>query len=103
MGITKMNNEEFIARIADKQDVMAEDINEIKISIITHIKRTNILEDLVHLNKEQNTALFEKLDKDLAPIKSHVTMLNAGLKIVGGLSVVVGILAGIVKIIQFLT
>jgi hypothetical protein len=96
-----MNNDEFITRIADKQDVMADDISEIKISIQYHIKRTNLLEELVELNKEQTLTLFEKLDKDLAPIKSHVITLNAGLKIIAGISIVVSIVAGIIKVVSF--
>ena len=96
-----MNNNEFITRIADKQDLMADDISEIKISIQYHIKRTNLLEELVELNKEQNKALFEKLDKELAPVKSQVLIFNAGLKIIAGVSIVVSIVAGIVKVISF--
>ena len=98
-----MDNNEFISRLADSQDKMAEDIGEIKISIITHIKRTNLLEESVALNRDENRALFKKLEADIAPVRTHIAILNLILKLFGGLSVIIGFIAGVAKIIEFIS
>lgn len=55
-----------------------------EVSLSEHIKRTNLLEER------------------LEPIEAHVQLVNGILKTIGGIAVIVTIISGIVKILQFL-
>lgn len=75
-------------RVEEKLDKVADDISQINItlakqevSLAEHIRRTNVLE------------------QKLEPVEKHVAMVNGGLKIVGIVALLVGIIEGIVKII----
>lgn len=96
-----MNNDELLNRMLDKQDVMNGDINDIKVSLQYHIKRTNLLEELVDTNKSECQALLKKIDAEIQPVKTHVAVVNAALKMLGALSIVIGIISGILKIISY--
>lgn len=94
-------HKEVYSKILDKQDKMAEDITDIKVilakveeSLKYHIKRTDLAEEAIALNRKQ-------FELDMKPIKNHVLMVNAAFKIIGGISVLVGIIAGVVKIAAF--
>ena len=87
--------DEFQIKVLENQQSMAVDIAEIKVSLEYHIKRTDLLEDAVALAKQQ-------LELDLSPIKSHINTINIVLKLLGGLSLLLGIAAGIFKVIEFL-
>lgn len=81
--------------ILNSQKEMAVDISEIKTSLSYHIKRTDLLEDSVKIAREQ-------LEKDMRPIKAHITLVNNSLKIIGGIAVLIGIVSGILEIFSYL-
>ena len=95
-------------RLLSKQEQMADDISEIKVilarqeeSLRFHIKRTELAEEAIQINRAQLDASLKQLDIDLLPVKKHVDLVNAGFKIVSGLGVLVAIIVGIIKIIKF--
>lgn len=53
-----------------------------EVSLSEHIKRTNLLE------------------KKLEPVERHVQVINAILKAIGGIAVVITIISGLIKIIE---
>ena len=94
-----MDNNQLLSRLLDSQQGMANDINEIKIllakqeeSLRYHIKRTDLAED--------NMAL---LRDELKPIKNHVALVNAVLRIFGAFAAIVSVGAGLIKVVQFFT
>ncbi len=87
-------NDILMQKILEKQIEMASDIGEIKSDLNYHVKRTDLLEESVSLAKQQ-------LEVDLAPIKAHVLLLNTVLKLAGGLSIALGVITGIIKIVAF--
>lgn len=85
-------------RQESKLDAIAQDISDIKITLVKqeeniahHIYRTDLAEKNI-----------EALRTDLKPVETHVKHVEGGLKVLGILSVVATIAAGVVKVIQFL-
>ena len=71
--------------INDNIDKIQEDVTDIKIvmtrntsSLEEHMKRTSIAEQRIEL-------LQEKLSTEIAPIKSHVAMVNTTIKVIAGI------------------
>lgn len=84
--------------VDEKLDIIERDIGEIKITMAKveenlrhHIYRTELAEENIKLLREQ----FE-------PVETHVKQVEGALKIFGGLSVLVGIIVGIVEVIRFI-
>ncbi len=82
-----MDDNEFIKRIAEKQEQIAADIGEIKEDLKLHIYRTNLAEENIEL-----------LRTTIKPIEAHVQKVEGGFKLLGILSLITSIIAGIVKI-----
>lgn len=104
-----MKPNEVYDRLLAKQDQMSDDIAEIKVilarqeeSLRHHIRRTELAEEAIDINRQQLDASLKQLDIDLLPVKKHVDLVNAGFKIVSGLGVLVAIIVGIIKIIRFI-
>jgi archaellum component FlaC len=83
--------DESLTRIENKLDKVQDKIGAIDVtlasqhvSLVEHIRRTELLE------------------KDVAPIKKHVAMVHGGLKLVGLISLIAGIVQGAVSILAFL-
>lgn len=76
-------------RILDSQETMQETLT--KVLIVSGQQEVNIKEHM------RRTALLEE---DLKPIKKHVALLEAGLKIVGLISILTAIAASVVKILS---
>lgn len=94
-----MNDEKtkFLERIYDKQERMSEDIADIKIvlakqeeNLRQHMYRTELAEESIDL-----------LRKQLKHIDNHVTMVNGGIKVLGGLAFFAGFVFSVLKIIEF--
>ena len=81
-------------KILENQTEMAKDIGELKADVKYHIKRTDLLEESIDLDRQQ-------LKKDLAPIKKHVTFVNTTLKIIGALGFIIGLAAGIAQLLDY--
>jgi hypothetical protein len=88
-------SDKLIQKIAAQLDKVAEDISEMKViqakqevSLSDHIRRTELLEEGQ-----------EKVFSELKPIQRHVDQVSGALKFVGLLSLVIGIIAGIIAII----
>lgn len=82
--------EDKLERIENKIDKIVEDISEIKtitakqqVSLDYHIKRTDLLE--------------EKLE----PVESHVKLISAFFKIIGGIAVIAGIVSVIIQVLSY--
>lgn len=98
----QMDNNSILERLLNKQDAMNRDVEEIKLSVQYHIKRTDLLEESVKLNREENKALFAKIDEELKPLKSQAAISGAVLKVIGGLSLILSMLASVAKILGYL-
>lgn len=103
-----MKPNEVYDRLLAKQDQMCDDIGEIKVilarqeeSLRHHIRRTELAEEAIQINREQLDVSLKQLEVDLLPVKKHVDLVNAGFKIISGLGVLVAIAVGIIKIIKF--
>lgn len=82
-------------RLESKIDKIVDDISEIKITLgaqhvtlVEHTRRSTLAEENLGI-----------LRTELKPIQKHVAMVTGALKLIGLVSVVVGIIAGIVQII----
>lgn len=91
------NHYDLLNKILEKQERMSEDISDIKLvnikqeeNLRLHMYRTELA--------EQN---IEILKKELVPVKKHVDLINAAVKIIAGVSILVGIIVGIVETIAF--
>lgn len=91
------NHYDLLNKILEKQDKMSEDISDIKLvnikqeeNLRLHMYRTELA--------EQN---IEILKKELVPVKKHVDLINAAVKIIASISILVGIVVGIVETIAF--
>lgn len=82
--------------IKSKLDTVAEDITDIKISLakidVTLEKNTESL--IVH---EKRTS---QLESRVVPIEKHVAMLNGALKLLGVLSLIVGLIVAISNLLK---
>lgn len=89
-----MSNE----RIYEVLDKISEDISDLKVTtakqeenIKEHIRRTEIAEENLDL-----------IRKEIEPLKEHVIVINGFLKIVGAISVIVGSVAGMIRIFDII-
>lgn len=89
---------EFLDKVYNKQEKMADDISEIKvtlaeqhISLKEHIRRSDLLEEHIDLVRAE-----------LIPVQAHVNKVNGAIKLIVGFSGFIAILAGIVRIIEFI-
>jgi BRCT domain type II-containing protein len=89
-----MSNE----RIYEVLDKISDDVSELKVTsakqeenIKEHIRRTEIAEENLEL-----------IRKEMQPLKEHVIVINGVLKIVGAVSVIVGSIAGIVRMFEII-
>lgn len=85
-------------RLYSTLDKIQEDISELKVTsakqeenIKEHIRRTELAEENITL-----------LRRELEPVKQHVATMNAVLKIVGLISVLIGTATGIFQIINII-
>ena len=91
----KMSNE----RIYEVLDKISEDISDLKVTaakqeenIKEHIRRTEIAEENLDL-----------IRKEIEPLKEHVIVINGFLKIIGAISVIVGSVAGMIRIFDIIS
>ncbi len=84
-------------RLHDKLDKILDEIGEIKVTIAKqqvgldeHMRRTAINEESLDL-----------LRQEFQPVKQHVLAVNVLAKVGAGLSVLVGVVAGVIKIVEF--
>lgn len=91
-----MKDKDLLDKIYEKQEKMAEDLTDMKVilakqeeNIRIHIYRTSLAEENIKMLREQ-----------LKPVENHVKMVNGALKFLGVLSLVVGIVLGIINIVQ---
>ena len=90
-------DKEFLERIYDKQEQMADDISEIKVvlarqeeNIKLHIYRTEIAEKNLEL-----------LKNGFKTVNSHVKMVQGAFKALGILSLLVGIAVGVARLLGY--
>lgn len=98
-----MSDKFTIERLIELQDKISEDITQIKViqakqeeNLREHMRRTQILE-------ERQDKFVEHFDTELKPIKSHINLIEAGLKIGGIGAAIISMLATILKVISYLT
>lgn len=78
-------------KLSDKQEIMNVILAENTVILKEHERRSLANEQAVELIREE-----------IKPIQKHVDSVHTALKLLGALSVLIGIFVGIVKIIQFL-
>ena len=84
---------EKLDRIADKIDLIREDIADIKVDLAKHIYRTDIAEENISI-----------LRRELKPVEKHVEQMQGALNLVKITSVVLGVVlavAGVVALVKF--
>lgn len=93
-----INDKDLVERILDKLDEMSDEITEIKITLVEqhgslkeHMRRSDALETQLNSVK-----------KDIQPVQKHIAMVETGIKALGLLSLLVGIIASIVKMKEVL-
>ena len=91
----KMSNE----RIYEVLDKISDDVSELKVTsakqeenLKEHIRRTELAEENLEI-----------LRTEIQPLKEHVIVINGILKIVGAVSVIVGSIAGMIRIFEIIT
>jgi hypothetical protein len=77
----------FIKQTDERLDGIEQVLIKQEINLSTHMKRSEHLENLMEHIQQQ----------ELNPIKKHIHMVEGGLKMVGGLSIISGFLALILK------
>ena len=77
----------FIKQTDDRLDSIEQILIKQEINLSTHMQRSEHLENLMEHIQQQ----------ELNPIKKHIHMVEGGLKMVGGLSIISGFLALILK------
>lgn len=75
-------------RFENKLDVVVEKIGEINVTLA---KQSVVLDE--HIRRT------EAIEEKLVPLDKHMYMINGGLKIIGGLAVLVGIIEGIIHLV----
>lgn len=98
-----MSDKFTIERLVEQQDKIMENITEIKViqakqeeNLREHMRRTELLE-------ERQDRFVSHFDDELKPIKSHISFIEAGLKIGGISAAVVSFVASVIKLISYLT
>ncbi len=89
---------EWQTRIEDKIDRISNKIETINITLVKqesnlqeHMRRTDIA--------EANLAL---LKEELSPIKTHISKVEGGLKLIGIIGILVSMILGIIEIIKYI-
>jgi hypothetical protein len=92
-----MTDRKLLEKLDEKLDKVEERLGSIDItlakntqSLDEHIRRTELAEEAIGFIKDE-----------LKPIQKHVTQVHTILQAIGFIAVVVSILAGIVKVLQF--
>lgn len=98
-----MDNNQILQRILDKQDVLGKEIADIKINVAYHIRRSDNIEELVNISREEYKTLVSKIEAELKPVKAHVNLVDASLKIFGGIAVIISTVAGVLKIMSLVS
>lgn len=85
-------------RVLDKLDEMGKHLNSIDVTLAkqevnldNHIRRTDLAEESISLIRDE-----------IKPIKKHIHMMEGALKLIGVLSLVVGLLYGVVRLVAAL-
>jgi hypothetical protein len=102
---------EMLLRQDTKFELIRTDITELKIQgakqneqLAEHIRRTAMAEENISMLREENEFSRVRMEAELRPIKNHVAMVGAFLKLMGILftsSVTLGgILLGILKLLK---
>lgn len=91
-----MDDKDIVGRVLDKLDKVDSRLNDIDktlvrntVSLEEHMKRSDNLEKMI-----------TKVESDMLPLQKHVSYMHGAFKLVGVLSLVVGLLVGISKLIK---
>lgn len=82
---------EKLEKMDSRLDSIDKTLVKQEVNLDNHIKRTDLL--------EKHT---DKLFRELEPIKKHVNHVEGGMKLLGLLSLVIGVVAGIIALLQHL-
>jgi len=83
-------------RLENKLDHITETIGQINTTLAVNTKQL----ELHMLRTAQNEVMISKLDAKIEPLKKHAAMVDGGMKLLGFLSLLLGIGAAIVKILS---
>lgn len=91
-----MTNEEFLKLLLNKTDKIEERLTSIDVTLA---RQEGHLQE--HMRRsEANERAVEVLGQQLGPIKKHVNMLEGSLKLLGIMSLIVGTIGGVLKLLN---
>jgi len=82
------NNDSQLDRVANKIDLIREDIAEIKVDLAKHIYRTDIAEENIEI-----------LRQELRPVEKHVEQMQGALNLLKILGIVLGLVLSVAAVI----
>lgn len=92
-----MDKKDLLEIVFDKQEHIANELAEIKVitakqeeNLRHHMYRTQIAEENIEL-----------LRGEMKPVQDHVRIVEASLKILGLISLIVGLITGVIEIAHF--
>lgn len=86
-----MNNQQLnslLTQVFDKLHAIDKTLVKQEENLKIHIYRTELAEKRLEI-----------IENDLSPVKKHVNMLEGGLKLLGIISLLIGIILGVIKIL----
>lgn len=89
-----INNKDLVERILDKLEEITKEITELK---VVSVKQ----EENLKVHMKRSDALEEQLDimrQELKPVQKHVFYVDAFIKGLGLISIIIGIISGLLKI-----
>ena len=67
---------------------------------LEHMSNIDVTLAMQHVSLAEHIRRTELLENDIIPIKSHVAMVHGGLKVLGVIALVLGIIVSIIKVMH---
>lgn len=95
-------DKEFLERIYDKQEQIASDVGEIKVTLAKQEENLKLHIYRTELNEQNIELLRKEFHKDVEPIKTHIKYLQGIAKFVGGVALLATFVVTILKIFYYI-
>ena len=95
-----MDSNNLLDMLFKKLDKMDDRLDNVDKKLAVYNEQLKIHIEGVNLNREAIQLLDVHTAKEIAPIKKHVHMMEGALKLVGIISLCVGTIIGLIKLIQ---
>lgn len=80
---------EHLERVLDKLDKLDDRLDKLDLTLVRNT-----------ISLEEHSRRCDLLEKDLKPVKKHVLIIETSFKLIGALSVVIAIVAGLCEIFK---